>query len=165
LAFLVAPRCLAAYGARATGDGLDKGYFVRPTVFDHVTPDMRIAREEVFGPVLALMVAEDFEDAMRLANGVRSQPRKRINDFWIDAVLLAPGCGFLLLAMAVPIAQLLLASVGLFGLGRTTAFTVANYARIADDVLLRSGFFFSLRIALATMACSVVTVTSTTSPR
>jgi hypothetical protein len=86
----------------------------------------------------------------RLANGVRSQPRKRISDFWIDAALLAPGCGFLLLAMAVPIAQLLLASVGLFGLGRTTAFTVANYARIADDVLLRSGL--SPRIALATMA-------------
>jgi putative spermidine/putrescine transport system permease protein len=95
----------------------------------------------------------------RLANDVRSPPRKRINDLWIDAALLAPGCGFLLLAMAVPIAQLLLASVGLFGLGRTTAFTVANYARIADDVLLRSGFFFSLRIALATMACSVVAAT------
>src|SRR6185312_1102982 len=38
-------------GSRATGNGLDKGYFVRPTVFDHVTPDMRIAREEIFGPV------------------------------------------------------------------------------------------------------------------
>src|SRR3979411_1375172 len=37
-------------GERATGNGLDKGYFVRPTVFDHVTPDMRIARGEIIGP-------------------------------------------------------------------------------------------------------------------
>src|SRR5215475_5771153 len=44
---------LACGGSRATGDGLDKGYFVRPTVFDRVTPDMRIAREEIFGPVLS----------------------------------------------------------------------------------------------------------------
>src|SRR2546423_12983195 len=42
-------------GSRAEGDGLDKGYFVRPTVFDHVTPDMRIAREEIFGPVLSVL--------------------------------------------------------------------------------------------------------------
>src|SRR5213079_2530229 len=38
---------LVCGGERATGNGLDKGYFVRPTVFDHVTPDMRIAREEI----------------------------------------------------------------------------------------------------------------------
>jgi aldehyde dehydrogenase (NAD+) len=37
-------------GERATGDGLDKGYFVKPTLFDHVTPDMRIAREENLRP-------------------------------------------------------------------------------------------------------------------
>src|SRR5437879_12254177 len=42
-------------GERATGNGLDKGYFVRPTVFDYVTPDMRIAREEIFGAVLCVM--------------------------------------------------------------------------------------------------------------
>src|SRR6266536_234861 len=46
-------------GERATGDGLDKGYFVRPTVFDHVTSDMRIAREEIFGPVLSVMRVRD----------------------------------------------------------------------------------------------------------
>src|SRR5437660_11517162 len=40
-------------GERATGNGLDKGFFVKPTVFDQVTPDMRIAREEIFGPVLS----------------------------------------------------------------------------------------------------------------
>jgi aldehyde dehydrogenase (NAD+) len=58
-------------GERLTGGQYDKGYFLAPTLFGAVTPDMRIAQEEVFGPVLALMVADDFEDAMRLANGVK----------------------------------------------------------------------------------------------
>ncbi len=55
-------------GSRAEGDGLDKGYFVRPTVFDRVTPDMRIAREEIFGPVLSVLRVKDFDEAMRVAN-------------------------------------------------------------------------------------------------
>lgn len=55
-------------GARASGDGLDKGYFVQPTVFDHVTSDMRIAREEIFGPVLGVMRVKDFDEAMQIAN-------------------------------------------------------------------------------------------------
>ncbi|HEY6187156.1 MAG TPA: aldehyde dehydrogenase family protein [Pyrinomonadaceae bacterium] len=59
---------LACGGERATGDSLDKGYFVRPAVFDHVTPDMRIAREEVFGPVLSVLRVRDFEEAMMVAN-------------------------------------------------------------------------------------------------
>ncbi len=58
-------------GNRLTGGIYDKGYFVEPTIFAGVTPEMRIAQEEVFGPVLVLMVANDFEDAMRLANCVR----------------------------------------------------------------------------------------------
>ncbi|HZT68902.1 MAG TPA: aldehyde dehydrogenase family protein [Terriglobia bacterium] len=58
-------------GNRLTGGIYDKGYFVEPTIFDGVTPEMRIAQEEVFGPVLALMAANDFDDAMRLANGVQ----------------------------------------------------------------------------------------------
>ena len=58
-------------GNRLTGGIYDKGYFVEPTIFGEVTPEMRIAQEEVFGPVLALMVAEDFDDAMRLANSAR----------------------------------------------------------------------------------------------
>jgi acyl-CoA reductase-like NAD-dependent aldehyde dehydrogenase len=58
-------------GNRLTGGAYDKGYFVEPTIFAGVTPEMRIAQEEVFGPVLALQVANDFEDAMRLANGVK----------------------------------------------------------------------------------------------
>lgn len=54
-------------GGAVNGDG-PNGYFVRPTVFDRVTPDMRIAREEIFGPVLAVMRVRDFEEAMAVAN-------------------------------------------------------------------------------------------------
>jgi aldehyde dehydrogenase (NAD+) len=59
---------LVCGGSRADGNGLDKGYFVRPTVFDHVTPDMRIAREEIFGPVLSVLRVKNFEEAMKVAN-------------------------------------------------------------------------------------------------
>ena len=55
-------------GRRASGDGLDNGYFVEPTVFDKVTPDMRIAREEIFGPVLSVLRVKDFDEAMTVAN-------------------------------------------------------------------------------------------------
>jgi aldehyde dehydrogenase (NAD+) len=57
-------------GRRLTGAGYDKGYFVEPTIFAGVTETMTIAQEEVFGPVLAVMRARDFEDAMRIANCV-----------------------------------------------------------------------------------------------
>ncbi|MFN2499022.1 MAG: aldehyde dehydrogenase family protein [Pyrinomonadaceae bacterium] len=59
---------LVCGGLRATGDGLDKGFFVQPTVFDHVTPDMRIAREEIFGPVLSVQRVNNFDEAMQVAN-------------------------------------------------------------------------------------------------
>jgi aldehyde dehydrogenase (NAD+) len=59
---------LVCGGERATGNGLDKGFFVQPTVFDHVTPDMRIAREEIFGPVLSVLRVKTFEEAMTVAN-------------------------------------------------------------------------------------------------
>ncbi|NOT46269.1 MAG: aldehyde dehydrogenase family protein [Acidobacteria bacterium] len=55
-------------GRRATGEGLDNGYFVEPTVFDRVMPDMRIAREEIFGPVLSVLRVKDYEEAMIVAN-------------------------------------------------------------------------------------------------
>ena len=45
------------------------GWFVEPTVFDDVAPTARIAREEIFGPVLAVIRARDYEDALRIANG------------------------------------------------------------------------------------------------
>ncbi|MBV9212881.1 MAG: aldehyde dehydrogenase family protein [Actinobacteria bacterium] len=49
-------------------EGLDTGYFVRPTVFSDVRPDMTIAQEEIFGPVLAIMPYDDEDDAVRIAN-------------------------------------------------------------------------------------------------
>lgn len=58
-------------GNRLTGAGYDKGYFVEPTIFSGVSSEMRIAQEEVFGPVLALMVADDLDDAVRIANDVK----------------------------------------------------------------------------------------------
>ena len=48
--------------------GLEKGYFVRPTVFSNVRNDMEIAREEIFGPVLAILPYRDEEEAVRIAN-------------------------------------------------------------------------------------------------
>lgn len=49
-------------------EGLDRGYFVRPTVFSEVRNDMTIAREEIFGPVLSIIPYDDEEDAVRIAN-------------------------------------------------------------------------------------------------
>ncbi|MCJ1674584.1 MULTISPECIES: aldehyde dehydrogenase family protein [unclassified Rathayibacter] len=49
-------------------EGLERGYFVQPTVFVGVTPDMTIAREEIFGPVLAVLPYRDEEEAVRIAN-------------------------------------------------------------------------------------------------
>ncbi|MCP5398221.1 MAG: aldehyde dehydrogenase family protein [Sphingobium sp.] len=49
-------------------DGLDKGYYVKPTVFADVTPDMTIAHEEIFGPVLAIMSYDDEAQAIAIAN-------------------------------------------------------------------------------------------------
>jgi betaine-aldehyde dehydrogenase len=47
---------------------LDKGFYVEPTLFSQVTPEMRIAREEIFGPVVAVFVYDDLDDAIALAN-------------------------------------------------------------------------------------------------
>ncbi len=59
------PRC---GGGRLTEGALAKGYFVEPTVFADVAEEHTIAREEIFGPVLAIQRARDFEDALRMAN-------------------------------------------------------------------------------------------------
>ncbi|MFJ6757804.1 aldehyde dehydrogenase family protein [Streptomyces sp. NPDC091273] len=60
-------------GARLVAGGPDapheQGYFVAPTVFADVTPDMTIAQEEIFGPVLSILAYEDEEEALRIANG------------------------------------------------------------------------------------------------
>jgi aldehyde dehydrogenase (NAD+) len=55
-------------GGPGKAEGLEQGYYVRPTVFSNVKNDMAIAREEIFGPVLALLPYEDEDDAIRIAN-------------------------------------------------------------------------------------------------
>ncbi len=55
-------------GGAEPPEGLERGWYVRPTVFSEVTPDMTVAQEEIFGPVLVLMPYEDEEDAVRIAN-------------------------------------------------------------------------------------------------
>jgi len=55
-------------GRRLTDGAFAKGYFVEPTVFADVQEEHTIAREEIFGPVLAIMRAKNFDDAMRIAN-------------------------------------------------------------------------------------------------
>jgi aldehyde dehydrogenase (NAD+) len=49
-------------------ENLNRGYYIRPTVFGHVTPEMTVAREEIFGPVLSVISYEDEADAIRIAN-------------------------------------------------------------------------------------------------
>jgi alpha-ketoglutaric semialdehyde dehydrogenase len=57
-------------GEELTGEGYEHGYFVSPTVFDEMTPDMRIAREEIFGPVTGIIRTDDVDEAIGVANSV-----------------------------------------------------------------------------------------------
>jgi aldehyde dehydrogenase (NAD+) len=57
-----------AAGGGGRPDGLSRGYFAKPTVFTDVRNDMKIAREEIFGPVLCILGYEDDDDAIRIAN-------------------------------------------------------------------------------------------------
>ncbi len=59
---------LVAGGRRLTGEDLDHGYYVEPTIFDEVTTDMRIAREEVFGPVLSVLSGRGMDELLQIAN-------------------------------------------------------------------------------------------------
>ena len=61
---------LAWGGKRLTAGDLQHGWFMEPTILTSVTPNMRIAKEEVFGPVVAVIEVENFEEAMSVANGV-----------------------------------------------------------------------------------------------
>ncbi len=55
-------------GGAEAPEGLERGYFVRPTVFSEVTPEMTIAQEEIFGPVLAIQPYDSEDEAVRIAN-------------------------------------------------------------------------------------------------
>jgi aldehyde dehydrogenase (NAD+) len=80
---------LACGGRRLDHPPFDHGFFVEPTIFVDVHEKMTIAQEEIFGPVLAVFKARDFDDAMRLANdvafglsaSVQTQDVSRVFDF------------------------------------------------------------------------------------
>ncbi len=57
-------------GEELTGPEYEKGYFIAPAVFDEMTPDMRIAQEEIFGPVTGIIRTGDVDEAIRIANSV-----------------------------------------------------------------------------------------------
>ena len=58
-------------GEAASGNGLDRGFYYHPTLFGDVDPQMRIAQEEIFGPTTALIRVRDFDEAIRVSNGIR----------------------------------------------------------------------------------------------
>src|SRR5205085_4883856 len=62
---------LACGGRHLTKGDYGNGYFIEPTVFTDVTPDMRIAQEEIFGPVTSVIPAKSLDDAIEIANGVQ----------------------------------------------------------------------------------------------
>ena len=55
-------------GTRPDGDGLEDGFYLRPTILDGCTNDMTVAREEIFGPVVSVITFETEEEAVRIAN-------------------------------------------------------------------------------------------------
>ena len=57
-------------GNRLLEDDYERGYFLEPAIFDAVLPGMRIAREEIFGPVLSILRVNDFDEALSVANDV-----------------------------------------------------------------------------------------------
>jgi len=56
-------------GRNATVEGKEGGYYVGPTIIDHVTIDMSVAREEIFGPVISIIRAKDLDEAIEIENG------------------------------------------------------------------------------------------------
>ncbi len=62
---------LVTGGEKLEGGEFSGGFFVAPTIFDNVKPNMRIAQEEIFGPVVSVIRAGDLDEAIRIANGVK----------------------------------------------------------------------------------------------
>src|SRR5690606_16186589 len=67
----VSEGAILEYGGKRLTDGIKaKGYFVAPTVFSNVKPEMTIAQEEIFGPVISLMEVDTYEEALEVANQI-----------------------------------------------------------------------------------------------
>jgi len=62
---------LVTGGRKPGGERLGHGFFFRPTIFAGVTPSMRLAQEEIFGPVLSVIEVRNFDEAVRVNNGVK----------------------------------------------------------------------------------------------
>ena len=62
---------LAMGGERASGDGLDDGFFFQPTIFTDIKPGSRMATEEIFGPVLSVIRFGELDEAIRINNEVK----------------------------------------------------------------------------------------------
>jgi aldehyde dehydrogenase (NAD+) len=77
-------------GGTGRPDGLGAGYYIRPTLFADVTPDMRIAREEVFGPVATITTYSDEAEAVRIANDTPYGLSATISGDPAKAALVAP---------------------------------------------------------------------------
>jgi aldehyde dehydrogenase (NAD+) len=58
-------------GEVASGNGLEKGFYYRPTIFGDVDPEMRIAQEEIFGPTTAVIKVREVDEAIRVSNGIK----------------------------------------------------------------------------------------------
>jgi len=58
-------------GEVASDNGLDKGFYYRPTIFGDVDPEMRIAQEEIFGPTTAVIKVRDVDEAIQVSNGIK----------------------------------------------------------------------------------------------
>ena len=84
--------------ARSRSTGLTDGHYVRPTVFRDVDNSMRIAREEIFGPVIVVIPYDDIDDAVRIANdspyglGGSVWTKDRVRPAWPSPVESAPAC-------------------------------------------------------------------------
>ena len=57
-------------GKRPSGEGVSDGTFYEPTIFTGVTPNMRVAKEEIFGPVLVVLKISSYEEAVQVANNI-----------------------------------------------------------------------------------------------
>ena len=68
---------LVVDGRGFTLQGYEKGFFIGPTLFDHVKPDMKTYQEEIFGPVLQIVRAETFEEALALPSQAPVRQRRR----------------------------------------------------------------------------------------
>lgn len=100
---------LVTGGATLKGENYSHGNFIAPTIFAGVTPDMRIAKEEIFGPILSVMSVENFDRALEVANSV---------EFGLSASLCTKDLG-----KAVQFAQRIQA--GIVKINRTTTGAVA----------------------------------------